>query len=138
VGTGDNRTVSAENVELVRRVHDADASGEYELALSFFSPDVELDATHLPDGRVFRGLDDVRGHIVNWRSAWRDFEEDVEAVLDAGNRVVIFYRDRGVGRSSSVETAIRYASVWDVRDGKIARIKIFLDRDEALRYAGLE
>jgi hypothetical protein len=53
--------VSAENVELVRRVHAADARGEYELALSFFSPDVELDATHMPDGQVFRGLEQVRG-----------------------------------------------------------------------------
>jgi ketosteroid isomerase-like protein len=129
--------VSAENIELVQRVHSADAGGDYELALSFFSPHVELDATHMPDGQVFRGLDEVRGHILDWRSGWSAFREEVEEVLDAGSRVVIFYRDRGVGRSSGVETEIRYASVWDVRDGRVVRMKIFLDRDEAVRYSGL-
>jgi ketosteroid isomerase-like protein len=127
--------VSAQNVELVRRIHAADARGNYELALSFFAPDVELDATHMPDGQIFRGLDAVRAHVADWRSGWRDFQEEIEDVLEAGNRVVIFYCDRGIGRSSGVETEIRYASVWDVRDGKIARMKNFLNRDEAVRDA---
>ena len=76
--------MSAENVDVVRRIHAADARGDYELALSFFSPSVELDATHMPDGRVFRGLDEVTGHIADWRSGWRDFREEVEEGLDAG------------------------------------------------------
>jgi ketosteroid isomerase-like protein len=129
--------VSAQNGELVRRIHAADGRGDYELALSFFAPDVVLDATHMPDGQVFCGLDEVRGHVADWRSGWRDFQEEVEDVLEAGDRVVIFYRDRGIGRSSGVETEIRYASVWDLHDGKITRMKNFLDRDEALRHAGL-
>jgi ketosteroid isomerase-like protein len=58
-------------------------------------------------------------------------------VLDAGSRVVIFYCDRGIGRSSGAETEIRYASVWEVRDGKVARMKNFLDREKAVRYSGL-
>jgi ketosteroid isomerase-like protein len=130
--------VSAQNGELVRRIHAADDRGDYELALSFFTPDVVLDATHMPDGQVFHGLDAVRGHIADWRSGWHDFQHGVEDVLEAGDHVVIFYCDRGIGRLSGVETEIRYASVWDVRDGKIARMKNFLDRDEAVRHAGLE
>src|SRR5205807_8441765 len=134
---GDSRGMSAEDVELVRRIHDADARGEYELALSFFDRDVELDATHMPDGRVLCGFDEVRGHIAEWRASWHNFREEVEEILDAGDRVVIFYSDCGIGRSSGVETEIRYASVWDLRDGKVARMKNFLDRNEALRHAGL-
>lgn len=130
--------MSAQNVELVQRILAADARGDSELALSFFAPDVELDATHMPDGQVFRGVDEVRGHIADWRSGWHDFQEEVEDIREAGNLVVIFYRDSGIGRSSGVETEISYASVWDLREGRIARMKIFLDRDEALRYAGLE
>lgn len=58
-------------------------------------------------------------------------------MLEAGSRVVIFFRDRGIGRSSGVETEISYASVWDFREGNVVRMKNFLDRDEALRYGGL-
>ena len=54
-----------------------------------------------------------------------------------GSRVVILYCDRGIGRSSGVETEIRYAGVWELREERVVRMKNFLDRDEALRYAGL-
>jgi ketosteroid isomerase-like protein len=129
--------MSREHVDLVLRIHDSDARGDYEQALSFFAPDVELDATHMPDGQVFRGLAEVRGHIAEWRASWRDFREQVEEVRDAGDRVVIFYCDGGIGRASGIETEIRYASVWEVRDGRVARMKNFLDRSEALLHAGL-
>jgi uncharacterized protein len=129
--------MSREHVELVRRIHEADARGDYEQALAHFASDVEFDATHMPDGQVFRGLAEVRDHIADWRARWSDFEEDVEDIIDAGEHVVIFYCDAGTGRSSGARTEIRYASVWDVRDGKIWRMKNFLDRAEALRYAGL-
>jgi ketosteroid isomerase-like protein len=126
--------VSKANIELIRRIHEADAQQDYERALSFFDADVELDATHMPDGQIFRGLDEVSGHISDWRAGWSDFREDVEDLFDAGDRVVIFFCDRGIGRASGVATEIRYASVWEIRDSRVKRIKNFLDREEALRY----
>jgi ketosteroid isomerase-like protein len=129
--------MSREHVEVVRRIFEADARGEYEQALAYFAPDVEWDATHVADGQMLRGLAEVRGFIADWRAIWSDFQEDVEDIIDAGERVVIFFRDTGTGRAGGVRTEFRYTGVWDVRNGKVWRMKTFLDRAEALRYAGL-
>jgi ketosteroid isomerase-like protein len=98
---------------------------------------VVWDATHVADGQLLRGLAEVRGFIADWRASWSDFQENVEDIIDAGEHVVIFLRDTGTGQAGGVRTEIRYAGVWDVRNGKVWRIKTFLDRAEALRYAGL-
>jgi ketosteroid isomerase-like protein len=88
----------------------------------------------MPDGQGFRGLVQVRDYFAEWRANWRDFSEQVEHVLDAGDRVVIFFCDKGIGRASGVKAEIRYASVWELGDGRVAHIKNFLDRSEALRH----
>jgi hypothetical protein len=39
--------------------------------------------------------------------------------------------------STSMAATQGYAAVWEIHDGKITRVKIFLDRADALRHAGL-
>jgi hypothetical protein len=43
----------------------------------------------------------------------------------------------GTGRASGIPQDSRHANVYDFAGGKIERIRIFLDRQEALEAAGL-
>jgi ketosteroid isomerase-like protein len=52
--------------------------------------------------------------------------------------VVVLVRDHGRLRGSEAEVESISASVWTVRDGKIARIEFHTNRSGALKAAGLE
>jgi hypothetical protein len=46
-------------------------------------------------------------------------------------------RVRSTGRASGIVTGVESTNVYDFIDGKIRRIRIFLDSDEALKAVGL-
>ena len=59
--------------------------------------------------------------------------------MDAGNdRVVVLVRDHGRLRGSNSEVENVGASVWTLREGKIARIEFHTNRAQALKAVGLE
>ena len=51
--------------------------------------------------------------------------------------VVSFYRSVSTGRASGIEVVRDLTGVHHIRDGLIARDRVFLDRDEALKAAGV-
>ena len=65
------------------------------------------------------------------------FEIERLRYVDAGDSVVVFCRSSGRGRVSGVELEVESIHVWELRDGKVGRLVTYLDRDEALKAAGL-
>jgi ketosteroid isomerase-like protein len=57
--------------------------------------------------------------------------------IDAGSDVVAITRHHGTGRASGVTVAALVAYIFTVRDGKLARMRIFNTRSEAVQAAGL-
>ena len=45
--------MSEENVEAVRRMYDACTSGDFDTAMAYLDPEIEMDLTLRPDGKVF-------------------------------------------------------------------------------------
>src|SRR5262245_14211603 len=131
--------MSQENVELVRRAALAFADGDMEEAARILDPEVELHPpAEDPDVEpVYRGPDGFGTWLQTWLEAWEEFEFRIEEVLDAGDRVVVIYSQRGRGKASGVEIENRLGAVATVRDGRIVRGDLYLDPDEARRVAGL-
>jgi ketosteroid isomerase-like protein len=126
----------------VRRGSEAFERGDYETAFATWHPDVEWDTTHFgdwPDDAVYRGRDEVIRFLQEeWVGGWASYESKIEGVFDAGDKVVVFWLQRMVGRESGIEVESRAAVVCTVRDGLVTRIDNYTDRDEAMRAAGLE
>ena len=126
-------------MEVVRRCIDAFWSGEFETAFAACNPDVELDVSVRPEGRVFRGLAGVTEAIRSWGGTWEDWAAESEELIDAGDRVLLVDRQTGRGKSSGAPLDQQTFWVYTLRDGTIVRIKWFgTDREEALEAAGLE
>jgi ketosteroid isomerase-like protein len=51
--------------------------------------------------------------------------------------VLATVHDHGVGRTSGIIVDRRHYALWTLRDGKIARLRVYLDRTEAVEAAGL-
>jgi ketosteroid isomerase-like protein len=143
--------MSRENVELVRRLYAAEGpfalplSTEDEQALldrlfhEFYDDRVEVRMPpDYPEGVQFlRGREGMARLLAMLRDSWTEFRFEPERFIDAGQRVMVFIRVAARGGSSGLTAEQRTAHVWAVRDGRLASIQIYRDREEAVEALGL-
>ena len=129
--------MSQENVEVVRRSLDHwNETGEpiWEL----LDPDLEyiIDPPAFLAG-TYRGLAQFKS--VNSRGAelFDEFRYEADELLPAGDLVVSLGDLRVRGSLSGARAVWESGAVWELRDGRIVRVRIYFDREEALRDAGL-
>ena len=133
--------MSQENVEIVRRVSDAFASGDADTLFALVAPEIEWDFSHVDtwlEEKIYRGYDGIGEFFGKWTEDWDDYRFEVEDLLDAGDRVVAIVRDEGRGKSSGIKLDRQHAEVWTIRDGKVIRIEPYDHKAEALAAVGLE
>jgi len=129
--------MSQENVEIVERMYAAFASGEAATALSYFDPEVAVDATHRVDGRVGRGYEELGAILAEWMSTWDEWRQEVEEIRDLDDSVLVIETQRGLGKGSGAEWEGRFGMLYEMRRGKITRWTIFDDPRKALDAVGL-
>jgi ketosteroid isomerase-like protein len=105
----------------------------------FFHEDCEIVA---PTGMVGHGervvgLAGLRALWLDWLRPWESYRVEIEDVIDAGDEVVVVPCDYGRRTGMDVEVSVLGATVWTVRDGKVARVAFYVHRSEALEAAGL-
>jgi len=84
------------------------------------------------------GAEGFREVWLDWTSAFESYRIDLERMIDAGDRVVSLVTMCGKTRTGGVEVEAPGAAVWTVVDGRLQRVEFHLDREAALRAAGLE
>src|SRR5215210_837866 len=94
------RAMSRENVELVERVYEAFSRGDPAAALSYFDPEVVMDASHRVDGRIGHGHQELTAILIQWLGTWDGWREEVEETRDLGDRVLVISTQRGVGKEA--------------------------------------
>jgi ketosteroid isomerase-like protein len=136
--------MSRENVEIVRTLAEGFQHRQHERAFEFYDREIEWDASRvvemLPDNAgIYHGHEGVRTYWRNWLSAWSDLRFEIQDVVDAGDEVVLLiHNQRQWGRHSGLETEFPpYAMVFTFRDGKVIRLRHYLDQQVALEAAGL-
>ena len=125
--------MSAESVVIVEESLEHYLRGDYAAALAAFSEDVEL-VTEL---ERFRGHEGVVEEATRWEETWDAYRFDVEELVDAGDKVVLLYRQYGRGRGSGVDVEECAGWVYTLSDGKIVRVEMLPDQATALRAAGV-
>jgi uncharacterized protein len=131
--------MSQENVEVVKEFSQLFAAGDRENWREYFDPDLIWDASAsgLPWAGVYRGHGGVERFFRDWLGAWRDYEIAYTDFIDAGDAVVVFFRQAGTGRGSGVRTEKDFFNVFDLRDSKVVRCRLFESREQALEAAGV-
>ena len=131
--------MSQENVEIVRR--------RYEHLAATGEPFTETTALDFvwdmstfrgwPEQQTYEGVEEARGFLRNWIETWDDWELDVEALHDAGDKVVAIMRQRGRSKASGLPVDMSFAQVWTIRDGKLARMEMYADPGSGLKAVGM-
>jgi ketosteroid isomerase-like protein len=91
----------------------------------------------LDEAQVLRGPDAVLAYLREIGEPWERFDIEVERLFEDGHTVVAFLRESAKIRHGGLEVQNDTATIFKVRQQKIVEMRGYLDRDEALRAAGL-
>lgn len=126
--------MTSQNIESVRRAYEGFAQKDLEAVLSVMSPAIEWDASDaLRHTGVYHGHEGVLDYLRGLSGVWVDFELEPDQFVEAvdGRNVMVLGVTRGrlVGTGEYVEA--RFAHIGEVKDGRIVKVKICLDREAA-------
>jgi ketosteroid isomerase-like protein len=135
--------VSRETVEIARRATKAYNRGDLDGFLANVHPRVVWEENHPVFGfvglePVYEGHEGVRLWWEATREPWQTVESEIHEITPAGNdSLVVFNTMHGTGAGSGVVVELPFFHVLDFRDGKIARRRLYPEREEALEAVGL-
>ena len=89
------------------------------------------------EATVYRGHEGVRELLRDVDAALAEIHVEFSETRDPGDRVVAIGRVRTRGKASGAVTESPLGYVADFRNGKVTRIRTYLDPEEALEAAGL-
>ena len=131
--------MSRENVDNLRRNYEHFiATGEFS---GEFAPDFVWDMStfrNWPERQTYEGIEGARQFLAEWLEAWDDWELELEELRDADESVVAIVRQRGRSKATGLLVDMHFGQVWQIRDGKNLRMRMYASPDEALEAAGLQ
>ena len=128
------------NLDLVRRIVSDWERGDFSSA-DWAHPEIEFEVA---DGIMAGRWQGVEAMAESWADILRSFSElraEPEEIREVGDGcVLLLLKNAGRGRASGLEVgdvSPHAANVFYVRDGKVTRLVIYWDRDQALGDLGL-
>jgi ketosteroid isomerase-like protein len=122
------------SAELVRRAYEAGNAGDMEAFVEICDPEIEW---RWPKGvvetDVFRGHEGLRQGFETWLEPWAAFRFDLREILERGDRVVAIVVYQARGRDAGVDVDQPIAHLWEFRDERAIRLRMFGDVDKARR-----
>src|SRR5919204_6053676 len=132
--------MSQENVEVARQALAATSGGDPYGWRPLADPSVEWDMSGVPqwaEKSLYRG-EEVWEFLRSWADSWQDWHFEVTDLRDAdGDRVFSGIHEWGIGGEREVSVEQYRYLIFTLRSGRIIRVQMFSDRDEALEAAGL-
>jgi uncharacterized protein len=133
--------MSQENVEVFQRAVEAYNRGDVDAFLEAFDPGLEwhplIQVMFGGESRVYRGHEGIREFMREVDEALAEVQIQSVEIRDLGERLVVTARLRARGRASGAETASPIGWVAEFKDGRVTRMRDYLDPKEALEAAGL-
>lgn len=126
------------DVDFAPLINDDDAAGRWRKTLErLFHPSVR-GTMRLPGMApvTYAGLDGLRAAWQDWLRHWSSYRDEIEDVIDDGERVVVLHRYRARPRPGAPEITRRHATVWTMRESRVASVDFNVPYDEALAHLG--
>ena len=128
--------MAEDNVEVVRAMIEAFNARDRDTVLALADPDVEFRSA--VEDRVYRGHAGLVQYRDDVETLWEGWRIEDNRFIDAGgDRVVHLYCVVGQGIGSGVAVTRAFATLWQLRDGKLLKGEVYLDPQQALADAGV-
>ena len=130
--------MSAE-VEILKQFFAAINRNDMQGMVKDFDPDIlRVEPTGFPTAGTYRGTEAVREHVRKGRGTWAEGSCDPEGFFVKREKAVVYLYAWVRLHGATDWTGGRFADGFVLRNGKIAEYRTFWERDEALRWAGIE
>lgn len=126
-------------MEAVRRLFAAVEERDLAGVLAAYDPEVVIrEAESLPYGGVYRGVEGAERHARGYAAAWGGLQTPAERKLDAtffdaGEHIVVLWRQRGAAADGSREFDEPAVSVYRLRGGRVVESQMFHADTAAVR-----
>jgi ketosteroid isomerase-like protein len=128
------------NLDLVRSIHAAWERGDFRSA-EWAHPDIRYENVGGPSPGSWTGRAGMAEGMRDFLSAWKDFRVNVDQYRELDvERVLALTSYSARGKKSGLELGQMWTKaglLFHVRDGKVARIVSYWDRENALADLGL-
>ena len=128
------------NVDLVRGIYDAFATGDVPGVLGRMAPDIVwMEAENFPyaDGNPYVGPEAVAaGVFARCIGEWDDFGVQIDEIVDGGDTVIALGRYLGTYKATGKTQHTQMAHVWRIAGGKAARFQQYADTLAVARVTG--
>jgi ketosteroid isomerase-like protein len=133
--------MSEENRQLVgrvlRRLNEEGVEGV--LAEIDAQATVDVSNSDAPDRGVYRGHAGWRTYMQSRNEAFDEVQFEILELIDVPpDRVISVGRMQGRGRGSGIDVESHATVLWTLKGGKVAAMKLYQTRAEALEDVGLE
>jgi ketosteroid isomerase-like protein len=133
--------MSQENVEAFKRAVEAYNRRDIDTFLEWFDAMVETRPLTLAmfgqEATVYRGHEGIRQFIRDVDEALSQLQVEPLEIRDLGEQIVASGRLRARGRASGAEIESPISWLVEFKDGRVIRMRDYLDFAEALEAAGL-
>jgi ketosteroid isomerase-like protein len=138
---GSKHRASRDTTELLRRFYESFNQRDLDSVLELCTDDVELyqdpEVVEMVAALTPRGLDRVAQYLRGWLDSWSDYQARPQEFLQSGDDVAALTHARARGKNSQFEIEAEMADVFTVRDGRIARFRLYVQRSDALESLGI-
>jgi steroid delta-isomerase-like uncharacterized protein len=124
------------NLEFVRHAMDAFNRRDMDAMLALAGDDFVYDWTRSrgPNAGVYRGPEGFKEFVDEQWSMFDEFRVEAHELIPRGNHVVVPTTVRATGRDG-VPVSANSVHLYAFEDGRLVRITLYQDRDEALAAA---
>jgi ketosteroid isomerase-like protein len=142
-------SISEQNAEVVRELISAVNDRDLDRYLAHCTESIRLETPWAEVEGAYEGPDAMRRFFSDLRDTLPDFQLVIERLEPIGaERILALLRVSATGRASGITAGadalggsgrdFPTATIYDLAGGKIGRIRVFLDRQEAFAAAGRE
>jgi ketosteroid isomerase-like protein len=124
-----------ERISVVRAFTDAVTARDIDAALEFCHPEIEFFSLLAQlEARPYRGFAGIRRYFKEIDTTWEEWRVEVEQLFSAPDgRIVIVMSTHMRGKGSGLPFVQRVAAVWEFKDEKLRRARLFRDPADAVR-----
>jgi ketosteroid isomerase-like protein len=132
--------MSEDSLSILRSAYDSFAKGDLDSVMDFLHPEVVWDASAAYAHRgAFFGPYEVHNYLTTLGDAWHQFRlEAEEFVPSVRGRYMVTGHIRGIERASGTALEAPFIHLLKLREGKISKVQIFVDRDRAVEALDAE
>jgi len=108
------------------------------IAKDFDPQIVRVEPEGFPTAGTYRGIAEVQAHVAKGRGTWAEGSCEPEKFLENADKVVVYLHVRVRLKGSTDWVGGRFADGFAFRHGKITQYLSFGEREDALRWAGID